>query len=242
MTWSKGEFKYEGKAKRAFAVADHPEYMWMEFKDSLTAFNGEKTGSFQGKGAINNQITSLAFKVLKDREIPSHFVEQINTNEMVCDKLKIIPIEVVVRNRLAGSTAKKFGLEEGSELEKPLVEFYYKNDALGDPFISDDQALMLKAVEKQSQLEELKDLARKVNAVLIEFFAKAGMHLIDFKLEFGFDENGQILLGDEITPDTCRLWDQVSGERMDKDRFRRDLGQVEENYQEVLKRLRACWE
>ena len=236
----RGEMIYEGKAKRLFTVEGHPEWILQEFKDSLTAFNAQKKGQFENKGRLNRDITSLVFRFLADKGIPSHRVVDVGSNDMVTEKLEMLKVEVVVRNVLAGSTAKKFGLEEGTPLEKPLVEFYYKDDALNDPFLSDEQALMLKIASKQSELDELKKLALKVNAGLLEFFAGANLNLVDFKIEFG-RKNGVIVLADEITPDSCRLWDKKTGEKMDKDRFRRDLGNVKESYEEVSKRLFEHW-
>lgn len=233
----KGELLYEGKAKKMFAVKDRPQEVWVEYKDSLTAFNAQKTGSFAGKGSVNARITSLLYQRLQNQGVPNHWLADINQNEMVCQKVTVIPLEVVTRNRLAGSTAKKLGKEEGTPLKKPLVEFYYKDDALGDPFLSDDQALMMGAVPGQADLETLKSEALRVNKILQAEFLKAGLELIDFKLEFGRTADGKIVLADEVSPDTCRLWDVKSGEKYDKDRFRRDLGRVEESYQEVLKRL-----
>lgn len=235
----KAELLYEGKAKKMFAVSGRPQEVWVEYKDSLTAFNAQKKGSFSGKGSINAQITSLLYKKLKDAGIETHFVQDMGPNEMICQKLTIIPLEVVTRNRLAGSTAKKLGKDEGTALAQPLVEFYYKDDALGDPFLSDDQALMMKAVDSQKDLDLLKARALAVNQVLREEFKRAGLELIDFKLEFGRDGDGQIVLADEVSPDTCRLWDLKTGEKFDKDRFRRDLGKVEESYLAVLSRLKG---
>jgi len=235
----KAELLYEGKAKKMYAVQGRPQEVWVEYKDSLTAFNAQKTGSFSGKGSINAQITSTLYKRLKASGIATHYIEDISDHEMICQKLTIIPLEVVTRNRLAGSTAKKLGKEEGTALDKPLVEFYYKDDALGDPFLSDDQALMMKAVPSRDDLEVLKARALEINRVLRAEFEKAGLELIDFKLEFGRNEAGEIVLADEVSPDTCRLWDLKSGEKFDKDRFRRDLGRVEESYQEVLTRLQG---
>ena len=237
MSYTKGEKIYEGKAKVAFQVKEDESLIYLFYKDSLTAFNAQKKGDFSEKGQINNQITTLIFQFLKQKGVESHWVESPDENVMVAKKVEIIPLEVVVRNVLAGSTAKKFAIEEGTVLEKPLVEFYYKDDDLGDPFISDEQALMLKAAT-QPEMDELKKIALKVNECLIPLFDEVGIQLIDFKLEFGKELNGNILLADEITPDTCRLWDKNSGEKMDKDRFRRDLGQVKEYYEDVLKRLR----
>ena len=233
---------YEGKAKKLYSVLAHEDLIWQEFKDSLTAFNALKKGEFLGKGQLNRDITSLIFKFLKSRDIKTHWVEDIGDHEMITRKLNMLKLEVVMRNRLAGSTAKKFNLEEGSPLEKPLLEFFYKDDALADPFISDEQALMLKIVKTQSQLESAKDLARKINLNLKEFFAKASIELIDFKIELGWDSRAELILADEITPDSCRLWDQTTGEKMDKDRFRRDLGSVKENYEQVYFRLKSQWE
>lgn len=221
-----------------YAVHGRPDEVWVEYKDSLTAFNAQKTGSFSGKGAINAQITSLLYERLKKSGIPTHVIESVNASEMICAKLKIIPLEVVTRNRLAGSTAKKLGKAEGTALKAPLVEFYYKDDALNDPFISDDQALLMEAVPTQADLDTLKRKALAINEVLKVEFAKAGLELVDFKLEFGRDAKGEIMLADEVSPDTCRLWDLKSGEKFDKDRFRRDLGNVEEAYQAVLARLK----
>jgi phosphoribosylaminoimidazole-succinocarboxamide synthase len=212
-----------------------------EFKDSLTAFNAQKKGSFENKGKLNRNITSLVFRFLAKQGIGSHRVADVGETEMVTEKLEMLKVEVVVRNVLAGSTAKKFAIEEGTPLEKPLVEFYYKDDALADPFISDDQALMLKVCSTQKELDELKALALKVNAGLIEFFAAANLTLIDFKIEFGRNSRGETVLADEITPDSCRLWEKTTGERMDKDRFRRDLGGIKESYEEVFKRLQGYW-
>lgn len=239
---TKGPLLYEGKAKRIHSVPGHPELLWQEFKDSLTAFNALKKGEFENKGALNRDMTSMVFRFLAGRGIANHWSCDIGSREMATEKLDMLKVEVVVRNRLAGSTAKKFGITEGAPLEKPLPEFFYKDDALGDPFVSDEQALMLKIVPKQSDLDELKTRALKVNAALIEFFGAAGLELIDFKIEFGRRANGEIVLADEITPDSCRLWDQKTNERMDKDRFRRDLGGVKDAYEEVCARLKAAWE
>jgi phosphoribosylaminoimidazole-succinocarboxamide synthase len=242
MDYRKGTLIYEGKAKRLFEVVGSPHWVLQEFKDSLTAFNALKKGSFENKGRVNRDITALVFKFLEGRGVPSHRVAEVGTNEMVTEKLTMLKVEVVVRNVLAGSTAKKFGIEEGTPLDRPLVEFYYKDDALADPFISDEQALMLKVVKTQAELEELKALALKVNQGLIEFFGAVGLRLIDFKLEFGRNASGKTVLADEITPDSCRLWDKETGARMDKDRFRRDLGNVKESYEEVYGRLKNHWE
>ncbi|MGE0528938.1 MAG: phosphoribosylaminoimidazolesuccinocarboxamide synthase [Bdellovibrionales bacterium] len=237
MERAKGELLYEGKAKKMYAVRGRPDEVWVEYKDSLTAFNAQKKSSFNGKGRINARITVLLYRKLNAAGIPTHLIESVGEHELICQKLAIIPLEVVTRNRLAGSTAKKLGKEEGTPLGAPLVEFYYKDDALGDPFISDDQAMVMNAVTDRRDLEELKRRALEVNEVLKSEFAQAGLELIDFKLEFGRNGRGEIVLADEVSPDTCRLWDFETGEKFDKDRFRRDLGRVEESYQEVLNRL-----
>lgn len=228
---------YEGKAKKIYAT-ENPQVVMMEFKDSLTAFNAQKKGSFAGKGAINRDIATLIFKVLKEKGIPSHFIDDVDENSMLTQKVDIIPLEVVVRNYLAGSTAKKMGKEEGEKLHRPLVEFYYKKDELNDPFMSDDQILIF-GLAREEELKALKSKAYKINDVLVELFNLIGITLIDFKIEFGKTPNGEILLADEITPDCCRLWDMKTGEKMDKDRFRRDLGGIETYYAEVLKRLQG---
>lgn len=241
MEWQKGELIYEGKAKRVYSVQGSPDYCWLEYKDSLTAFNAQKKGSFEGKGLINSEIATLIFRFLKRRGIPSHWVAKVSPVEMVCERVKIIPLEVVIRNRIAGSTAKKLGWEEGREIPSPLVEFYLKDDALGDPFLSDDQALLVGAVQDRQTLDSLRQQALKINGALREMFSTIGLDLVDFKLEFGMNSKGNLLLADEISPDSCRLWDQQTGEKMDKDRFRRDLGRVEESYREVLQRLKTRW-
>lgn len=238
---TKGKLLYEGKAKKIYEIPGEGDRIWVEYKDDLTAFNAQKKGSFAGKGRINARITSLIYRYLNSRGIKTHLVSEPSENEMICQKLEIIPLEVVTRNRLAGSTAKKFGIEEGSPLPKPLVEFYLKNDALGDPFVSDDQALMLKAAKDQNELNHLKTAALKINSELISFFKEVGLELIDFKLEFGRSSSGEILLGDEISPDTCRLWDVKTQTKMDKDVFRRDLGDVQHTYENVLGRLKEKW-
>ena len=237
MGYSKGELIYEGKAKKILKVEGEDQLVWQEFKDSFTAFNGEKKATMDGKGKINRQIAAFLFNKLKESHIPSHFVEAPGETDMITTKLEMIDLEVVVRNVLAGSTAKKFKIAEGTPLDQPLVEFYYKKDELGDPFISDDQALMLRTVRNKSDIVGLKERALQVNSVLLELFNDAEIRLIDFKLEFGYSESGEIVLGDEISPDSCRLWDKKNNEKMDKDRFRRDLGNVLEYYQEVLDRL-----
>jgi phosphoribosylaminoimidazole-succinocarboxamide synthase len=227
---------YEGKAKRVFRVADNPDEVILEFKDVLTAFNAEKKGQFSGKGPLNLKITAYIFNYLGLREIPHHMVEVIDDRHMRAVKTEIIPLEVVVRNTLAGSTAKRLGFSEGMELKNPLVEFYLKSDDLGDPFVSDDQILAFEWVSGQD-LKEIKTKALEVNSALKNLFSEIGIRLVDFKIEYGRARDGKILLSDEITPDSCRLWDAQTGEKLDKDRFRRDLGGVEEAYRNIWQRL-----
>ncbi len=238
--FERGEKFYEGKAKSLYHVNGHPELIWQEFRNSLTAFNAQKKGEFAGKGSINRDITSLIFRYLA-RSVKTHWVQDVGETEMVSRRLNMLKLEVVIRNTLAGSTAKKLGLEEGTPLEAPLVEFYYKDDALADPFLSDDQALVLKCVKNQSELDQLKKLGLKVNEHLLHFFSEIGINLIDFKIEFGMNESREIILGDEISPDSCRLWDEKTNEKMDKDRFRRDLGGVQENYELVRSKILKHW-
>jgi len=230
----KGEMLYEGKAKKIFLTEKEDEVI-QYFKDDATAFNAEKRGTIHEKGVVNNKISTRIFQELADSGIPSHFIQQINDREMLTRLVQIILIEVVVRNRATGSIITRLGLEEGMFIVPPLVEFFYKDDSLGDPLITEDHIRLLK-LATPSQVAELRTQAIKINEVLLPFFQKRGMMLVDFKLEFGL-WNGQILLADEISPDTCRFWDIQTGERMDKDRFRKDLGRIEETYQEVLKRV-----
>jgi len=228
---------YEGKAKKLFTIPGDEKNIRLEFKDSLTAFNAQKLGSFKDKGAVNRDIASFVFKYLRGKNILSHWVRDEDRTVMIVKKVGIIPLEVVVRNVLAGSTAQKLGIAEGTVMKRPLVEFYFKKDELQDPFVSDDQVLMLElATEKE--IKQLKDMALMINSELIQMFLDIGIRLIDFKVEFGRDEHGKIILADEITPDCCRLWDIETNEKMDKDRFRRDLGKIEESYNEILNRLR----
>ncbi len=230
----KGEMLYEGKAKKIFLTEKEDEVI-QYFKDDATAYNAEKKGTILEKGIVNNKISTRLFQELADAGIPSHFIQQINDREMLARRVDIILVEVVVRNRATGSIIKRLGLEEGMFINPPLVEFFYKDDSLGDPLITDDHIRLLK-LATPAQVAELRTQAIKINEVLLPFFQKRGMMLVDFKLEFGL-WNGQIILADEISPDTCRFWDIQTGERMDKDRFRKDLGRIEETYQEVLKRV-----
>lgn len=231
----KGQLLYEGKAKRLYAT-DKEDILFVEYKDSATAFNGEKKAEIAGKGTLNNRITSLLFEKLKESGIESHFVEQLSDHEQLVKKVDIIPIEVVVRQVAAGSLAKRLGLVEGVELARPIVEFYYKDDELGDPLINEDHIKLLNL----ASLDEVKALYEKslhVNEVLTKFFKEIGVILVDFKLEYGRDEAGNVLLADEISPDTCRLWDEKTKQKLDKDVFRRDLGQLTDAYEIILSRL-----
>ncbi|MFP3324336.1 phosphoribosylaminoimidazolesuccinocarboxamide synthase [Planococcus sp. SIMBA_160] len=231
----KAQLLYEGKAKRLYQT-DEQGILWVEYKDSATAFNGEKKEEISGKGRLNNQITSLLFEKLKANGIASHFVKQLSDSEQLVRAVSIIPIEVVVRNIVAGSMAKRLGLEEGKAIEVPVVEFYLKDDALGDPLITDDHVAMLELATEQ-EVASLKDKARKINEVLIGFFQEIGVDMVDFKIEFGRDEHGDILLADEISPDTCRLWDKETKQKLDKDVFRRNLGNLTDAYELILSRL-----
>ncbi|MDZ4660004.1 MAG: phosphoribosylaminoimidazolesuccinocarboxamide synthase [Pseudomonadota bacterium] len=241
MKFEKESLHYEGKGKKVFTVKNFDDLLWLEFKDQLTAFNALKKGEFANKGELNCKIANLIFKILKKNKIPTHLVEELTSTENIVEKLKMIPLEVVVRNVIAGSLAKKFMMEEGKKLDKPLVEFFYKKDEWSDPFINDDHALLLGAVKSVAELDELRTLALRVNEVLIQTMSAINIELVDFKLEFGRNSKEQIILGDEITPDSCRLWDKKSGEKLDKDRFRRDLGKVKEAYEEVWTRLSYFW-
>lgn len=227
---------YEGKGKKLFNT-ENPEQVIAEFKDDLTAFNAEKKGNEAGKGALNCQISTAIFKLLEAEGIQTHFVDQLDENHMLCKRVSIIPIEVVARNIATGSLSKRLGIKEGTTLPFTLVEFYYKDDALGDPIMNDEHALLLGCAESYEELEFLKDTAREVNEILRAFFDEKGLNLVDFKLEFGKDAEGNILLADEISPDSCRFWDKKTNEKLDKDRFRQDLGNVKMAYEEVLRRI-----
>lgn len=227
---------YEGKGKKLFATSDE-NVVIAEFKDDLTAFNAEKKGTESGKGALNCRISTLLFTLLEKEGIKTHFMKQLNNNEMLCKKVSIIPIEVVTRNIATGSLTKRLGIKEGSILTYPLVEFYYKDDALGDPLINDEHCEILGLVKTRDELEILKTQARKINEILKAFFDKRELKLVDFKLEFGRDNEGNIILADEISPDSCRFWDKNTNQKLDKDRFRQDLGSVKVAYEEVLRRI-----
>lgn len=225
---------YEGKAKQVFETENANEYL-VHYKDDATAFNGEKKGTIHDKGVLNNKISSFFFELLTKEGVPNHFAKRLNDRDQLVKKLQILPLEVIVRNIVAGSLSKRLGIEEGTPCKRPILEFCYKNDDLGDPFVNEDQILALDwATEEQIAL--IRKYAMKVNEVLKKFLADKKVTLVDFKLEFGV-HNGEVLLGDEISPDTCRFWDSETNEKLDKDRFRRDLGNVEDAYKELLFRL-----
>jgi len=227
---------YEGKGKKLF-FTDYEDMLITEFKDDLTAFNAEKRSSESGKGMLNNAISTELFELVEKNGVKTHFVKKINETDMLVKKVDIIPIEVITRNVATGSLTKRLGIENGKVLPFPIVEFCYKNDAFGDPIINDEHAIVMELVKNQEELETLKELARKVNKILLPFFDERGLRLIDFKLEFGKDKDGNILLSDEISPDSCRFWDKETNEKLDKDRFRQDLGGVKLAYEEVLNRI-----
>ncbi|MGL5260724.1 MAG: phosphoribosylaminoimidazolesuccinocarboxamide synthase [Lachnospiraceae bacterium] len=225
---------YEGKAKKVFTTED-PDMLIVDYKDDATAFNGEKKGTIMGKGVVNNRMSNHVFKILEEKGVPTHLVEEISDRETLVKKVEIVPLEVIVRNIAAGSFSKRLGVEEGVVFDAPTVEFSYKNDELGDPLINSYFAVALKLATWE-EIKIIEEYAFKVNEVLKEYFLKADMKLVDFKIEFG-RFHGKIILADETSPDTCRLWDVHTNEKLDKDRFRRDLGNVEEAYNEVFKRL-----
>ncbi len=226
---------YEGKAKRIYQT-DDPELVWIEYKDEATAFNGEKKSNIVGKGKLNNEISSLLFEKLREDGVESHFVKKLSETEQLVKNVRIIPLEVVVRNIAAGSLAKRLGMEEGEILPETIVEFYYKNDDLGDPLLTQDHIRILGLVE-ETELSLLRQKGLAVNEVLVPYFKKLNIDLVDFKLEFGIGPDGEVLLADEISPDTCRLWDAETKEKLDKDVFRRDLGSLTETYAKLLDRL-----
>ena len=226
---------YEGKAKKVFAT-DVEGVVIVDYKDDATAFNGEKKGTIVGKGVVNNRMTNHVFRLIEKEGIPTHLVEELSDRETAVKKVEIVPLEVIVRNVAAGSFSKRMGVEEGRRLLCPIVEFSYKNDDLGDPFINDDYALAL-GLAKKEEIDTIRSYTLKINEIMKAYFLNAGMKLIDFKIEFGRLPDGTIILADEVSPDTCRLWDVDTDEKLDKDRFRRDLGNVEEAYNEVFKRL-----
>ena len=226
---------YEGKAKKVFATED-PALCIVSYKDDATAFNGLKQGTIAGKGVVHNRMSNLMMQLLEKSGVPTHFVEELSDRDTLVKKVAIVPLEVIIRNVSAGSFAKHYGVEEGIVFDEPTIEFSYKNDELGDPLLNSYHALALKLATKE-EIETIKKYAFKVNEVLSEYFKTLGIRLVDFKLEFGRLEDGTIVLADEISPDTCRLWDIKTNEKLDKDRFRRDMGGVEDAYKEVFKRL-----
>lgn len=231
----KRELLYEGKAKKVFVTDDKETYL-IEYKDDATAFNAQKRGTIADKGVVNNKMTAMIFSMLEAGGVPTHFIRLLNDREQLVKAVRIIPLEVIVRNIAAGSMAARLGLEEGTALKKTVFEICFKDDALGDPLINDDHAVAI-GLAQEEDLAQIRKYTMRVNELLCEFFLRSGLNLVDFKIEFGKMPDGTIILADEISPDTCRLWDVNTGEKMDKDRFRRDLGNVEETYQEVLRRL-----
>ena len=226
---------YEGKAKKVFAT-ENPEMYIVSYKDDATAFNGEKKGTIVGKGAINNRMSNMLMKMLEKNGVPTHLIEELNDREPLVKKVSIVPLEVIVRNISAGSFSKRYGVKEGIVFAEPTFEFSYKNDDLGDPLLNDSHALAL-GLATSEEIATIRNMALTVNKLLKEYFLKLNITLVDFKLEFGRLTDGTIVLADEISPDTCRFWDKDTGEKLDKDRFRRDLGNVEDAYQEVMRRL-----
>ena len=231
----KREQLYEGKAKKVYAT-DNAELLIVSYKDDATAFNGLKKGTIVGKGVINNKMSNLLMQRLEGTGVPTHFVEQLNDRETVVKRVSIVPLEVIVRNIAAGSFSKRYGVEEGEVFDAPTIEFSYKNDDLGDPLINDSHAIALRLASPE-EIDTIKKYAFAVNEQLKAFWAECGVTLVDFKLEFGRLSDGSIVLADEISPDTCRFWDSKTGEKLDKDRFRRDMGGVEDAYAEIMKRL-----
>ena len=230
----KCEMLYEGKAKKVYTTED-PELYIVDYKDDATAFNGLKKGTISGKGVINNRVTNHLMKMLESKGIPTHFVEELSDRETVVKKVKIVPLEVIVRNIAAGSMSKRLGIEEGTVLPTTVLEYSYKNDDLGDPLINDYHALAMQLCTEE--LDQIASYAFKINEILKAFFKEINVDLVDFKLEFGKLSDGTIVLADEISPDTCRFWDATTHEKLDKDRFRRDMDNVDEGYHEIMKRL-----
>lgn len=227
---------YEGKGKKLYATENENELI-SEFKDDLTAFNAEKKGSEQGKGALNCKISTELFRLLEKEGIKTHLIKSLGENEQLIQKCQIAPIEVIVRNVATGSLVKRLGFKEGQMLDFALVEFCLKDDALGDPFINDEHCKLLKLVQKNEDIEKIKQIARKINEILSKFFDSKNLRLIDFKIEFGYNPQGELVLADEISPDSCRFWDKATNKKLDKDIFRQDLGNVKIAYEEVLKRI-----
>lgn len=230
----KKELLYEGKAKKVYTT-ESPDVLIVDYKDDATAFNGVKKGTIVGKGVVNNRMTNHIFKMLEEKGIPTHFIEELSDRETAVKKVEIVPLEVIVRNVAAGSFSKKLGIEEGFRLLSPTLEFSYKNDELGDPMINDYYAVAIGAATRE-EIDKITELVFKINEILVDYFKSIKVDLIDFKVEFG-RYKGQIILADEISPDTCRFWDSETHEKLDKDRFRRDLGHVEEAYEEIYRRI-----
>ena len=230
----KKELLYEGKAKKVYTT-ENPDVLIVDYKDDATAFNGVKKGTIVGKGVVNNLMTNHIFKMLEEKGIPTHFIEELSDRETAVKKVEIVPLEVIVRNVAAGSFSKKLGIEEGFRLLSPTLEFSYKNDELGDPMINDYYAVAIGAATRE-EIDKITELVFKINEILVNYFKSIKVDLIDFKVEFG-RYKGQIILADEISPDTCRFWDSETHEKLDKDRFRRDLGHVEEAYEEIYRRI-----
>ena len=230
----KKELLYEGKAKKVYTT-ENPDVLIVDYKDDATAFNGVKKGTIIGKGVVNNRMTNHIFKMLEEKGIPTHFIEELSDRETAVKKVEIVPLEVIVRNVAAGSFSKKLGIEEGFRLLSPTLEFSYKNDELGDPMINDYYAVAIGAATRE-EINKITELVFKINEILVDYFKSIKVDLIDFKVEFG-RYKGQIILADEISPDTCRFWDSETHEKLDKDRFRRDLGHVEEAYEEIYRRI-----
>ena len=230
----KKELLYEGKAKKVYTT-ENPDVLIVDYKDDATAFNGVKKGTIVGKGVVNNRMTNHIFKMLEEKGIPTHFIEELSDRETAVKKVEIVPLEVIVRNVAAGSFSKKLGIEEGFRLLSPTLEFSYKNDELGDPMINDCYAVAIGAATRE-EIDKITELVFKINEILVDYFKSIKVDLIDFKVEFG-RYKGQIILADEISPDTCRFWDSETHEKLDKDRFRRDLGHVEEAYEEIYRRI-----
>lgn len=232
---NKKDLLYEGKAKKVYSTND-PEICIVSYKDDATAFNGLKKGTIAGKGVVNNRMSNFMFKLLEENGIPTHYVEELNERETAVKKVSIVPLEVIVRNIAAGSLSKRLGVAEGTPMKKTVLEFSYKNDSLGDPMVNDYHILALE-IATQEEIDQIAEMSMKIDRLMLEFFDSVNVDLVDFKLEFGKTSDGQIILADEISPDTCRFWDKNTHEKLDKDRFRRDMGGVEEAYKEMMKRL-----
>ena len=231
----KKEMLYEGKAKKVYATSD-PEYYIVSYKDDATAFNGLKKGTITGKGVVNNRMSNFMFEKLEKKGVKTHFVKELNDRETLVKKVQIVPLEVIVRNVAAGSLSKRLGLPEGTKMKCPVLEFCYKDDELGDPMVNDYHIFAMELATKE-ELDKIAEMSLKINEMMLDYFDTVNVDLIDFKLEFGRTTDGEVILADEISPDTCRFWDKDTKEKLDKDRFRRDMGGVEEAYEEMMKRL-----